>query len=257
MTWATSPSPMTPTRSLLNSVPLGSGWYGKATAGASRRRWSDRGPAGARRRRSLDGVQHPLDLKTVGERRRRRRARCDVAHEVGDLVHERVLVAQSVARRPPDAGVGVVGFGDEDPAEPGVTGMPGAVVHVQLVHRLEVEGDAAGRAVELDPHGVLAPGGEPGRLVGRERATVGAPEEHRGVVDGDLAGLHAAARTQPGRRLCEGTALDEAGEVARDLGQALAGEELGQINDMRADVAERAGSGLVLLQPPDQREPRV
>ena len=41
------------------------------------------------------------------------------------------------------------------------------------------------------------------------------------------------------------------------LGELLAGDELGEVDDVRADVAERAGAGLLLLQPPGQRGLRV
>ncbi len=49
-------------------------------------------------------------------------ARADRGHEVGHLVDEPVLVAESVTGRPPVPGIGVFGLGDQDPAEPGGLG---------------------------------------------------------------------------------------------------------------------------------------
>src|SRR4051794_19087393 len=97
MTWATSPSPITPTRSLLTVMPLSGGGG------------SDLGPGRVVRGGALDGVEHPLDLQAVGEGRSGGGARGDVAHEVGDLVHEGVLVPEAMAGRPPRCGVGMVG----------------------------------------------------------------------------------------------------------------------------------------------------
>src|SRR5919112_8839 len=164
MTWATSPRPMTPTRSLLTGTP---------------RSWtrSDLDPGGVVGCRALDGVQHALDLEAVGERRRRWRPGAHVPDEVGDLVHEGVLVAESVTGWPPGTGERVVGLGDEDAAEARIACRTAAVVHLELVHGLEVEGDAAVGAVELDAHGVLAAGGEARRLVRRQGAAIGTPEE--------------------------------------------------------------------------------
>ena len=53
------------------------------------------------------------------------------------------------------------------------------------------------------------------------------------------------------------TLLDERLQLAAHLGDPVAGDELGQVDDVRADVAERAGAGLLLVQPPRQRRLRV
>src|SRR3712207_6320009 len=93
--------------------------------------------------------------------------------QVDDLVGEAVLVAEQVARRPPRGDVRVLGLGGEDPAEArgGAVVLP--VVEVKDVHVLEVERQAAPRAVDLDADGVLAAVGEAGRLEDSQRA---APE---------------------------------------------------------------------------------
>ena len=106
---------------------------------------------------------------------------------------------------------------------------------------------------------VLAPGGEPGRLVGGDRPAVQPGQEQRRVVDGDLARaalrppLPAEARQSARLRRQRPLLHERLGEGA-DPGDALAGDELGEVDDVRADVAERAGAGLLLLQPPHQRE---
>ena len=92
---------------------------------------------------ALDGVEHPLHLQPVGERRRRVLVLGDGGDQVDDLVGEAVLVAEPVAGRPPGGDVGVLGLGDDDPAEAGGRGRVVAVEEVQDVHVLEVEREAA------------------------------------------------------------------------------------------------------------------
>jgi hypothetical protein len=90
----------------------------------------------------------------------------------------------------------------------------------------------------------------PGHFEGGERAGRQAAAEQRGVVDGDLA-QHAGPLPRhrpPGH---EGLGL------RRDMGQPLAREVLRQVHGVRAEVAQRAGPGLVTAQPPGEREVRV
>ena len=51
--------------------------------------------------------------------------------------------------------------------------------------------------------------------------------------------------------------LDERLEQRADAGEGLPGDVLRQVDDVRADVAERTGAGLVLLQPPRHGRGRV
>src|SRR5690606_10011926 len=90
--------------------------------------------------------------------------------------------------RRPRRGVGVVGVGGEDAAEAGVAGRLGAVVELQFVEPLQVEGQRPALAVEFDAQGVLAAGGVPGGLEGGEGAGGEAAGEQGGVVDGDRSG---------------------------------------------------------------------
>ena len=80
---------------------------------------------------------------------------------------EAVLVAETVARRPPGAQVGVLRLGDQDPPEALLLDRLRAVEELQQVVFLEVEGERAVGAVDLDPQRVLATEGEPGGLEGR------------------------------------------------------------------------------------------
>ena len=70
---------------------------------------------------------------------------------------------------------------------PAVSDGSSASKNCEDVHVLEVEGEAPLRAVDLDPDRVLAPGREPGRLEDPDGTAAEPREEHRGVVDGDLA----------------------------------------------------------------------
>ena len=148
----------------------------------------------------------------------------------------------------------MVGLGDQDPAEARAVGRLGAVVELQLVHALEVEREAAGRAVDLDPDGVLAAGGEPGGLERGQRAP-GEPARNS-AASSTVTGARSAAgrRREPSSGRLDGRALLDERLGSADTRDDLAGDVLGQVDDVRADVAERAGAGLVLLQPPHQRE---
>ena len=92
-----------------------------------------------------------------------------------------------------------------------------------------------------------------------ERAAGEPAEEHRGVVDGDRARRPRppAPPTGAGGSAGSGRSLTKVSSSAADPGQPLAGDVLGEVDDVRADVAERAGAGLVLLQPPRHRRGRV
>ena len=175
---------------------------------------------------------------------------------------EAVLVADDVARRPPGRHVRVVRLGDQDPGEALLgAGRPG-VVELQLVEPLEVEGERAQRAVDLDPQAVLAAGGEAGGLVRGDRAAVQPGQEQRGVVDRDrprwarhrCPTADALSPLELGRQR---PLRDERLGQRADPGDALAGDVLGQVDDVRADVAQRARAGHLPLQPPHQRELRV
>src|SRR5882762_4868253 len=100
-------------------------------------------------------------------------------------------------------------LGHQDPPEAGGLRILGAVVERQLVHRLEVEGEAALTAVDLDAHRVLASGGEPGCLERRDRATRETAVEQRRIVDGHVAERLTAGGAQATGRPRNGTLLDE------------------------------------------------
>ena len=93
---------------------------------------------------------------------------------------------------------GCCGLGHQDLGEALSVGGSGAVVELQTVEVFEVERERALVARDLDRQGVLAPGGEAGRLERDERAVREPAGEDRDVVDGDLAvALGRGARTGP------------------------------------------------------------
>src|SRR5690606_19735754 len=157
---------------------------------------------------------------------------------VGDLVGEGVLVAEAVSGGPPGRGVGVLRLGGEHAGEALAARRGGGVVDLQLVHPLEVEGDRALRTVDLHAHRVLAALRPAGRLEGAEHAAGEAGGDRVNVVGRDLAALAGGialpdgARRGPGR----GTGGDDGGEGAGDLLDVGAGDPLGQVDDVRADV---------------------
>ena len=66
-------------------------------------------------------------------------------------MRERVLVAEEMPRRPPAGKIRMLGLGDEDAPEARERrGIVRGII-LQLVERLEVEGERAARAVDLEP----------------------------------------------------------------------------------------------------------
>jgi hypothetical protein len=128
----------------------------------------------------------------------------------------------------------------------------GRVVDLQLVHPLEVEGDRPLRAVDLHAHGVLAALCHAGRFERAEDSVLEAGGEQGGVVDRDLLALTGgvALPAEALRGAGRGTGRHDGLERAGDLLDRGAGDPLGQVDDVRADVAERAGAGLVLVEAP-------
>ena len=117
-------------------------------------------------------------------------------------------------------------------------GFEFAHVDLELVRPLGVEDDRPLRAVDLPAHLVLAAEREPRRLVGADRAVLELDRRLEGVVDVDGAA---------------GPLLDERPQDAVD-GARLAGEVARLVDHVRAEVAEGAGAGDLLVEPPDLRE---
>src|SRR5215211_3022539 len=163
---------------------------------------------------AFDGVEDGLAAETVGEGRGRADAGFDAVEEVLHRVGEGVLVADDVPGRPPD-GVGVTGVGDVDGAESLETGRVVGQVDLQLVHLLQVEGDAAVGAVDLERVVVAPTRRQPGRLEGAGHAALETGEEGGAVVDRYLAPFGplrgGETRTETARRL-DRPLLDEGAE---------------------------------------------
>ena len=136
-------------------------------------------------------------------------------------------------------------------------GVLGAVEEVQDVHVLEVERDAAARAVDLDADRVLA--AEAKRVA--SKTPIAPPRKSARKVAASstvtLPRAGAGRAGQAGVLAGQRPLVDEGAQPAGDAGDGVAGDELGEVDDVGADVAERAGAGLVLVQAPRQRRLRV
>src|SRR3712207_4880344 len=121
-------------------------------------------------------------------------------------------------------------------------------VHLQLVHALQVEGDATSGAVDLEGVVVLAARGEPRGLEGPRSPVLEAGQEGRGVVHRHLS--------PPAARLLERALLYEDLRGADDLGYR-ADEEVGEVYDVRPDVAQSARARHLLTETPDKGQLRV
>src|SRR6185312_12550516 len=100
-----------------------------------------------------------------------------------------MLVADAVPGRPPCLHIRMLWLGREDAAEATLPHGVGAVIELELVHPLEVEGDRTLRSAELETERVLAPGREARRLEGGEHAIVESAGEEGDVVNGHRAAL--------------------------------------------------------------------
>ena len=172
---------------------------------------------------------------------------------------EGVLVPEPVSGGPPVGGIGVLGLGGEDAGEALAAVGGGRVVELQLVHPLEVEGERAGGAVDLHAHRVLAPLRHAGGLERAEDTGGEAGGEQGDVVDRHLLALAVgvALAAQALRGPVRGAGGDDGLQRAGDGGDVLAGEPLGEVDDVGADVAQRSGAGELLVQPPGHRRIRV
>ncbi len=82
-------------------------------------------------------------------------------------------------------------------------------------------------------------------------------DEDRRVIDGDRSALGAGRAGQPSVVGRDRPLLHERLELPGHLGHLLAGDVLGEVDDVRADVTERTRARLGLVQPPRQWSLRI
>ena len=151
----------------------------------------------------------------------------------------------------------MLGLGNQDPPKALLLDRLRAVEELQQVVLLEVEGERAVGAVDLDPQCVLAAECEPGGLE-HPSGTAGEPgREERGVVHRDVAArrVHAGVPvTAQARALtAQWPGLDECLQDRGNADDRLAGQPLGSVDQVGAEVAQRAGPRLRFVQPPGHR----
>src|SRR5665647_2432613 len=190
------------------------------------------GPAAVGGRAPLDGVEHPLHGEPVRERGGRLLAGHQGADQVDHLVGERMLVTEHVAGRPPGCDVWMFGLGDHDAPEAAEARTLGRIEIVQDVHVLEVEGQRPARAVDLDADRVLAAPREARRLERADGAPGEARHEHRCVVHRDRAALGPGRAVQAGELARHRPFVHEGLEQAAHAGDPVAGDELGEVDDV-------------------------
>ena len=156
---------------------------------------------------------------------------------------EGVFVTQDVSRRPPGTGVGMVRFRHVHGTEPLHIGVVFGEEHLELVHPLQVESNATLRAVDLEGVLVSAAGGEAAGLECPHSTVLEARQEGRGIVHRHLPGLTATVLQRP--------LLDERFGHPCDF-RNRTDHEVGEIDDVGADVTEGAGAGDLFLEAPDQ-----
>src|SRR5688500_8555037 len=164
-----------------------------------------------------------------------------------------MLVADDMPRRPPGPRVWMVGLGHVHGPEALDVGVVFRKEHFELVHALQVEGDASFGAVDLEGILVSSAGREARGLEGPYGAILEAGQEGCGIVYRHLSHLGAAASREPPActSLLQGPLLYERLHHARHLGDRP-DHEVGQVDYVRAYVAEGARAGDLLLEAPDQ-----
>src|SRR5699024_4177207 len=113
------------------------------------------------------------------------------------------------------------------------------------------------RTVDLDPHRVLAAPRHPSRLEHNWRAAVQTGDHHCRVIHRDRADLRPAHTAESADALRNGPLLDEGVEQASDLREALLRDELREVDDVCADIAQGARARLLLVGPPRERRVSV
>ena len=192
----------------------------------------------------LDGAEHALHLEAVRERRRGLACRRDAPRRSpspGGRSRARSRACDRPATRPGctdararslDLGETLLGAG------------AAAVVELKRVEILEVERDRARGSGDLDAQRVLAAGREAGGLEDAQGAVVEAAGEQRDIVDRDGAELGSGRAAEARRMLSRtGARLTIVSRVPETLDEIQPGDELGEVDRVGADVAERAGAG--------------
>src|SRR5258706_3139108 len=138
-----------------------------------------------------------------------------------------------------------------------------AVVEVEVVHVFEVEHDRAFFAVDLQAVLVLIAGGEAGRFEGASGAPLETREKRGGVIDINFTFLGRPPRRAGGDAalaagLWDLALLDESfGDAAIDGVELVARNKPRHVDDVRAQIAVRAGAGDFLAEAPDERDVRA
>src|SRR5699024_11920765 len=82
-------------------------------------------------------------------------------------------------------------------------------------------------------------------------------DHHCRVIHRDRADLRPAHTAESAEALGNGPLLDEGVEQARDLREALLRDELREVDDVCADIAQGARARLLLVEPPRERRVSV
>ena len=120
-----------------------------------------------------------------------------------------------------------------------------AGVDLELVHLLEVEGDAAIAAVDFEGVAIAPTGGEARGFERTDRAVFEFDVHERGVLDGDFAHFFRAGHGvgECGCALVRNRALfDEAGHRARDV-HNVTDEVVGEVDGVGVEVGVWIGMG--------------
>ena len=134
----------------------------------------------------------------------------------------------------------MAGIGGENGAEAALRTL--LEVELECVHALQVEGQAAAFAVDLETVLVLAARREAGGLDAPDGTVLEAQQRQRGVIHVHLS---------PAAAIGEGALRDEGLEQPADFAH-LSHQVAGEVQGVGGDVPQRAGARPRLLHPPAQ-----
>src|SRR5262245_60395489 len=123
-----------------------------------------------------DRVGHVIGGEAVAERRRRALACRGGVEEIGELVDERVLVADLQAGHPPVLHIRMIAVGDVDAAPAAQLPLVSMVEPLEPVEIVEIPSRRGVLAVDLERVERLVPARVPRRLEERERSVLEACE---------------------------------------------------------------------------------
>src|SRR4029077_189585 len=136
---------------------------------------------------ALDDVEDALRLQSVGEIGLDPFASDNGFHKVGHRVHEGMLVANEMARRPPISHVWMVRFRNNNVPKSARLLRISCIVETQPVHFLKIEGNRTAAAVDFKSKLIFAATRKTRRFYIQHRPVPKLADHADGIIDVDAS----------------------------------------------------------------------